>query len=125
MDLGLYIQEPFNHGPSDAIEVTITPFVPHLTILLDNSAERIVLWQKDTLTRSFMCLFRSLELDGGRSWRNLRDTYASHLVMAGVPLRGIQQLLGHSTIRMTEKYAWLAQDSLEEAVGRLDFSPTD
>jgi integrase len=41
-------------------------------------------------------------------WHALRHTYASWLVQAGVPLRRVQQLLGHSTIAMTERYAHLA-----------------
>lgn len=42
------------------------------------------------------------------TWHTLRHTYASQLVMRGVPMRAIQDLLGHATIKMTEKYAHLA-----------------
>jgi site-specific recombinase XerD len=34
-------------------------------------------------------------------WHVLRHTYASHLVMAGVALPVVQQLLGHTDIRLT------------------------
>ena len=51
-----------------------------------------------------------------------RHTLASHLVMAGVDLRTVQQLMGHKDIKMTMRYAHLAPDHLKGAVERLDFS---
>jgi site-specific recombinase XerD len=41
-------------------------------------------------------------------WHDCRHTFASQLVMAGVPLRQVQDWLGHSTIAMTMRYAHLA-----------------
>lgn len=53
-------------------------------------------------------------------WHTLRHTFASHLVSKGVPLRVVQELLGHSTIQMTMRYAHLAPSTLREAVSFLD-----
>lgn len=41
-------------------------------------------------------------------WHTLRHTYASQLAMRGVPLRAIQELLGHASIKQTEVYAHLS-----------------
>jgi len=50
----------------------------------------------------------------------LRHTYATHLAMAGVPLRTIQAWLGHSTAKMTERYAHHIPDAHSEVVNVLD-----
>jgi integrase len=49
----------------------------------------------------------------------LRHTYASHLVMLGVPLKVVQELLGHADIATTMRYAHLAPGAMEAAVARL------
>jgi integrase len=41
-------------------------------------------------------------------WHELRHSYASILTTGGAPLRVVQSLLGHSSIKMTERYAHLA-----------------
>jgi integrase len=53
-------------------------------------------------------------------WHDLRHTYASHLVMKGVPLTVVKELMGHATIDMTERYAHLSPDIRREAVAVLD-----
>jgi integrase len=53
----------------------------------------------------------------------LRHTFASHLVMKGVPLPAVQALMGHGTIQMTMKYAHLAPDHLRTAIEMLDAVP--
>jgi integrase len=48
-------------------------------------------------------------------FHSLRHTHASWLVQRGTPLYEVAKLLGHSTIRMTERYSHLAPDSLRKA----------
>lgn len=55
-------------------------------------------------------------------WHVLRHTFASHLVMRGAPLRAVQELLGHSTIVMTERYAHLGAQTLQATTSLLDRS---
>lgn len=51
---------------------------------------------------------------------DLRHTCAAWLVQSGVPLAEIRDLLRHSTVQMTERYAHLAPHNIQAAVGKLD-----
>ena len=48
-------------------------------------------------------------------FHTLRHTYASWLVQSGVSLYVVQRLMGHKSIRMTERYAHLAPDNLSDS----------
>ena len=52
-------------------------------------------------------------------FHDLRHTFASACVKEGIPLYTVQGLLGHSSIRMTERYAALAAADLLKASGRV------
>jgi len=63
-------------------------------------------------------LTRAAKIDGFR-WHDLRHTFASRLAMAGVDLYVIKELMGHSSITVTEKYAHLQPHRHHEAVAKL------
>ncbi len=52
-------------------------------------------------------------------FHDLRHTFASHLVMAGVDLRTIQELLGHKSFEMTLRYAHLSPEHKKAALDTL------
>jgi integrase len=53
-------------------------------------------------------------------FHSLRHTYASWLVQAGEAIYTVRQLMGHSTLAMTERYSHLAPDHLRRAADRLE-----
>lgn len=46
---------------------------------------------------------------------DLRHSYASQLVLAGVPIAHVQKLMGHSELKTTMRYAHLAEDEVHKA----------
>ncbi|MFZ9950501.1 MAG: tyrosine-type recombinase/integrase, partial [Gemmobacter sp.] len=47
---------------------------------------------------------------------DLRHSFASALVNHGVPIYEVQALLGHASIRTTQRYAHLAPERLHQSV---------
>ena len=74
----------------------------------------------NNLNRRFKNAAKRAGLDGV-SIHTLRHTFASHLVMAGVPLATVSNLLGHSDIKTTMIYAHLSPGHLKNAVNKLNF----
>jgi integrase len=72
-----------------------------------------------TLDGSFYCAVKKAGLDDFHI-HDLRHTFASWLVTEGVDLIKVRDLLGHTSISMTERYAHLAPFRLHEAVAVLD-----
>ncbi len=52
-------------------------------------------------------------------WHDLRHTFASRLVIAGVDIRTVQELLGHKSIVMTMKYSHMSHDHRQIAAEKI------
>lgn len=65
---------------------------------------------KDFISSYYSC--HTEELPFHCFYHKLRHTFASHLVQNGADLYYVSKLMGHSSIKMTEKYAHLSQNNL-------------
>lgn len=72
---------------------------------------------RDRLRLRFIAARKAAGIDV--RWHDLRHTYASWLVQAGKPLTAVRDLLGHSSLVVTNRYAHLAPQHLREAVNGL------
>ncbi|MBF0187393.1 MAG: site-specific integrase [Magnetococcales bacterium] len=76
-----------------------------------------------SIRRSFKTACRNARIEDATP-HTLRHTCASHLVSSGVPIYEVQQLLGHSSHEMTQRYAHLAPDRVKRAVSALEIMST-
>jgi len=72
-----------------------------------------------SVRRSFLAACRTAGLKDFRI-HDMRHTFAAWLVSDGVALTEVRDLLGHSTVKVTERYAHLAPENLRKAVARLE-----
>jgi integrase/recombinase XerD len=75
-----------------------------------------------TLQKTFSATCEEIHLEKHASIHTLRHSYATHLLEAGVSLRTIQQVLGHTSMRTTEVYMHVTQpgvDRMQEVLDRL------
>ena len=63
---------------------------------------------------------RKAKLGRPVGWHLLRSTFASWLAQRGVPMKAIQELIGHGSMSVTMRYAVLSPDVRKEAVAVLD-----
>ena len=53
----------------------------------------------------------------------LRHTFCSHLAMQGAPMRGVQELVGHQSLAMTQRYSHLTPAALDATIKLLENRP--
>ncbi|MEO1985204.1 MAG: site-specific integrase [Martelella sp.] len=70
------------------------------------------------LKKPWAAVTRHAELNGLRI-HDLRHSFASFAAASGVSLQAIGKLLGHKSIKSTERYAHLAEDPLRNAASEV------
>lgn len=83
-------------------------------VFIDESVKRY----KD-MKRSFHSACRRAGIKDFR-FHDLRHTFASQLVMAGIDLTTVSRLLGHKSLTMTLRYSHLAPSHMTKALEILD-----
>lgn len=71
------------------------------------------------LTAAYAKMINELNIPFHCFLHKLRHTFASHLVINGADLYYVSKLMGHSSIKQTEKYAHLAPTDLKSAIKKL------
>jgi len=73
------------------------------------------------LYEAFRRAGKRANLEGIIGVHTLRHTFATHLAMAGVPVRTLQEYMGHSDIQTTMIYLHLAESHWESEIQKLDY----
>jgi integrase len=104
------ISDTLKHTLSGLIRHTSVPYVFY-NPKTGNRYKDIKKTFKTALRRCKILYFR---------FHDLRHTFASQLVMAGVDLTTVKELMGHKDIQMTLRYAHLAPLHKANAINTLD-----
>jgi integrase len=101
----------------EARAVYITPPVENALRFITRRIDTDLIFPDIKPTWVSAAFMRACKSVGIKDFRlhDLRHNFASYLAMKGHSLRTIQQLLGHKSLRMTERYAHLSEDHLRNA----------
>ncbi len=80
--------------------------------------------QFDNVNKAWKGVLAAAKIEGFR-WHDLRHSYASRLVQGGLNLYILKELLGHASIKTTERYAHLDRSATARSVAILDAGPSN
>jgi site-specific recombinase XerD len=97
------------------------PLPPRLVADLESIHFPAARWEYDNWHKKLKEVFKTAKMPTAHP-HQIRDTFAVELLLAGVPLDQVSILLGHTTIKTTEKHysPWVKarQDQLEASVAK-------
>lgn len=120
-DVGLVVIQQSKSGKPRVLP--IPPGLAHIITGMSRRSEWVFpRWRSpNTITHLFEKYATDAGLVGVRL-HDLRHTTASYLVQAGVPIKTVQEILGHARVTTTEIYTHLSPEHLREALSQLDFA---
>jgi integrase len=97
--------------------VPMTPEIAALFRSIPVQVGRLFPWTLDYVTHHFHKTARAAGVQC--RLHDLRHTYCSWMIQAGVPLRVVQVNAGHRSSKTTERYAWASETQQAEAQGKI------
>ncbi len=112
----------YNEIPiAEPLQKILYPYIENNKFKINgNPDKRIFKINPDTITHKFKKYFRMIDREDLKL-HSLRHTFASHLVMANVPLKQIQELLDHSDISTTLVYAHVSKEYTKKVIEKLPY----
>lgn len=78
-------------------------------------------YKREKMDKMLKRVVRSHNIEEHLHWHKFRHTFASNLARRGVNMRILQELMGHSTILMTERYAHVDMSAKQSAIQLLEY----
>ena len=89
---------------------------------IDRQDGKLFEYHPDTVKHKFKKYVKRANIKKDIHLHNLRDTFASHLIMNGVDILTVSKYLGHSDIKITEKlYGHLSPGHYQDAINKLPY----
>lgn len=113
VDLNATAVKALQRWQTDRAAVLTADAIGSALVFPSTSGQRL-----DNVQSAWESVLKAAAITGFR-FHDLRHTFASRLVQAGVDLNTVRELLGHADLKMTLRYAHLSPEKRRAAVDRL------